>query len=139
MSDDKYDLIFIKECYYSLLELQKVFVEATEGKNLSVKESLVVGYEEILAEYSKTLPNLLTDFEKGKYLSNNEGFAVSYYVSSAIRAHIGKNIAKTKVRLEDQASQPVLINKDFREDFNWKPEYNLDQGLEKTVKWFESK
>jgi nucleoside-diphosphate-sugar epimerase len=53
----------------------------------------------------------------------------------------GAKIISDEQRLRPQKSEVFRLfgsNQKIRRETNWKPEYNLKQGLEKTIEWFKN-
>lgn len=111
----QYDVNDLRVNYQALREIQKV-IEAEAGTSGSgmADGTLVLQYEQFMAQAEAELPNLLVKFNPQDYFSHNNGGRQStYYRASGIRAHIGRNLAILKVRSENLADTPVIVEKSF--------------------------
>lgn len=111
----QYDLSNLRVSYQALREIQKV-IEADAGTSGSgnADGTLVLQYEQFMEQAEIELPGLLIKFNPQDYFSHNNGSRQStYYRASGIRAHIGRNLAILKVRTENLAETPVLVEKSF--------------------------
>ncbi|MBU1085650.1 GDP-mannose 4,6-dehydratase, partial [Patescibacteria group bacterium] len=75
----------------------------------------------------------------------NIGSGIQYSVNDVVSKII--EVTGKKVRVEKNSYQPRSWDSDYwvanrrlaKKILRWEPEYNLDQGLEKTIKWFLTK
>jgi len=111
MSPEHYDYEKIRENYHSLLGLQQTF--GNSAKNSMLNGNEIAEYEDLLRSASTELPNLLNPFDRNQYFSHSNGRNSDYYQSGGVMAHIARNLAKLKVRLDNSIATPATETKDF--------------------------
>jgi hypothetical protein len=102
----------IREYYYAATEIKKVIEDGTKQSGV-IHDGPILEYERLLAEAQTDAPGLLKTFNRQDYFSHSPGRGNGYYHADGVKAHIARNIAILKVRVDDASQTPVTETRSF--------------------------
>jgi hypothetical protein len=111
MNPEQFDYEKIREYYHSLLGLEQTFRISAASSMLQGNE--IAEYEDLLNNATTDLPGLLNPFDRNQYFSHSNGRNADYYQSGGIMAHVARNLAKLKVKLDNTTATPATETRDF--------------------------
>lgn len=90
-----------------------------------IHDGPILEYERLLAEAQIDTPNLLKTFNRQDYFSHDGGRGNGYYHADGVKAHIARNIAILKVRVDDSSQTPLTETRSFH--------FVADSGIRKIL------